>query len=72
MPQAEQNQTLDQLTPESIERLTDFATQHGWSSNEALRRTLDIAELILRVYNDPSAKLYMYKGRDRYAFKVDV
>lgn len=71
MPQMAQDQTLDQLTSESMKRLTDFAQQHGWSLNEALRRTLDIADLILHVYNDPSAKLYAYQGRDRYALKLD-
>lgn len=55
-----------------MECLTEFAKQYGWNSNEALRRILDIAELILHVYNDPSAKLYAYQGRDRYALKLHL
>jgi len=59
------------VSPDSIERFGELAEKHGWSLDEAMRRALDITNIVLDAKDeDPDSKVYVYRSGKRYSLEL--
>ena len=59
------------VSPDYMQRLETLAQNHGWSLDEAMKRALDITEVVLDAKDDPQSKVYVYRSGRRYALEVE-
>lgn len=71
LPEITGTSTIPPVSPDAIERFEELAQKHGWSLNEAMRRALDITEIVLDAKDqDPNAKVYVYRDGKRYSLEL--
>ena len=71
LPQIDQTTPASSLSEDALGRLEEIAQKHGWSLEGAMRRALDITELVLDARDaDPNSKVYVYRDGKRYSLEL--
>ena len=55
------------VSSNSMERLEELAEKHGWTLDGALKRALDLTEVVME---SPDSKVYVYRDGKRYSLQV--
>ncbi len=71
LPDLQSSPQTSQILPERLERLQELAEEHGWTLDQAMRRALDITELVLEAKDDPKSNVYVYKDGKRYSIEIE-
>jgi hypothetical protein len=62
---------ISQISPSRFDQLQELAEEHGWTLDQALRRALDITEIVLDAKEDPKSNVYVYKDGRRYSIEIE-